>query len=327
MLLAAPAVFVVMVAHVAADQDARASEALAFYVRFALAPLSWIVVSILSASAISGEANVIADSILSKSVTRSEYMWAKITARLGVFLGVYLLITVPLAYLLARYASTNDTSPGGLAGGLAMVAMLFAFLGALGIALSAMFRNVQLAVVGVLLVAVVSGVVLQFLGLSSMSATAIIDELPGDLPRRDRPGRPAPCRRRLRSPHHGRHRLRRLVLPPEGPVSLLSGAGLLYTTELHYADLGTHHGRRLRGRVERRLVRLALGDGSGLRLQLGRLRPVAVEVIDPDDRRYEIAIPTPPEPRLVAARRTLLCWLVAALVIDVARRLRAKEPA
>ena len=96
---------------------------------------------------------------------------------------------------------------------------------------------------------------------------------------------------------------------------------------MHYADLGTHHGRRLRGRVERRLVRLALGDGSGLRLQLGRLRPVAVEVIDPDDRRYEIAIPTPPEPRLVAARRTLLCWLVAALVIDVARRLRAKEPA
>ena len=177
-LLAAPAVFVVVVAHVAADQDARASEALAFYVRFALAPLSWIVVSILSASAISGEANVIADSILSKSVTRSEYMWAKITARLGVFLGVYLLITVPLAYLLTRYASTNDTSPGGLAGGLAMVAMLFAFLGALGIALSAMFRNVQLAVVGVLLVAVLSGVALQFLGLSSMSATAVIDELP-----------------------------------------------------------------------------------------------------------------------------------------------------
>ena len=59
-----------------------------------------------------------------------------------------------------------------------MVAMLFAFLGALGIALSAMFRNVQLAVVGVLLVAVVSGVALQFLGLSSMSATAVIDELP-----------------------------------------------------------------------------------------------------------------------------------------------------
>ena len=110
-------------------------------------------------------------------------------------------------------------------------------------------------------------------------------------------------------------------------MSLLAGAGLLYTTELHYADLGTHHGRRLRGRVERRLLRLAVGDASGLRLQLGHMRPVAVEVTDADDRRYEIAIPTPPEPRLVAARRTVLCWLVAALVIDVARRLRAKEPA
>ena len=113
-------------------------------------------------------------------------------------------------------------------------------------------------------------------------------------------------------------------------MSRFAGAGLLFTTELHYADLGTHHGRRLRGRVERRLLRLALGDASGLRLQLGRLRPVAVEVTEltgAGDRHYEVSIPIPPEPRLVAARRVLLCWLVGALVIDVARWLRAKETA
>jgi ABC-type transport system involved in multi-copper enzyme maturation permease subunit len=174
-LLLAPAVFLVIVA---ANEDELASETLAAYVAAVLAPLSWIVVSILSASAVSGEATVIADSILSKSVTRSEYMWAKITARLGVFLGVYVVVTVPLAYLVARYASANDTEPAGLAGGLAMVAVLFAFLAALGIALSTMFRNVQLAVLGVLLAAVVSGVALQFLGLTWMSTTAVIDELP-----------------------------------------------------------------------------------------------------------------------------------------------------
>lgn len=174
-LLIVPAAFLVVVA---ANEDELASETLAAYMAAVLAPLSWIVVSVLSASAISGEANVIADSILSKSVTRSEYMWAKITARIGVFLGVYLVVTIPLAYLIARYASANDTSPSGLAGGLAMVAALFAFLAAFGIALSTMFRNVQLAVIGVLVTAVVSGVALQFLGLTWMSTTAVIDELP-----------------------------------------------------------------------------------------------------------------------------------------------------
>ena len=174
-LLAAPAVFLVIVA---ANEDELASETLAAYIAAVLAPLSWIIVSILSASAISGEAPVIADSILSKSVTRCEYMWAKITARLGVFLGVYLVVTVPLAFLVARYASANDTSPGGLVGGLAMVAVIFAFLAAFGIALSTMFRSVQLSVLGVLLTPVISGVALQFFGVNWMSTTAVIDELP-----------------------------------------------------------------------------------------------------------------------------------------------------
>ncbi len=174
-LLVAPAIFLVIVA---ANEDEFASETLAAYIAAVLAPLSWIVVSILSANAINGEAAVIADSILSKSVTRTEYLWAKITARLGAFLGVYLAVTIPLTYLVTRYASANDTSATGLVGGLAMVAMLFFFLGTLGIALSTVFRNAQLSILTVLLTAVVSGVTLQFLGLNWMSTTAVIDELP-----------------------------------------------------------------------------------------------------------------------------------------------------
>ena len=59
-----------------------------------------------------------------------------------------------------------------------MVASLFAFLAALGIALSTLFRNPQFAVIGVLLIALISGVGLQFLGLDWMSTTAVIDNLP-----------------------------------------------------------------------------------------------------------------------------------------------------
>ena len=49
---------------------------------------------------------------------------------------------------------------------------------ALGIALSTVFRNVQFAVLGVLLSVLLSGVGLQFLGLNWMSTTAVIDDLP-----------------------------------------------------------------------------------------------------------------------------------------------------
>ena len=174
LLLVAPAAFLVVVA---ANEEEFASETLAAYMAAVLAPLSWIVISILSASAVNGEANVIADSILSKAVTRSAYLWAKITARLAVFLSVYFLVTIPLAYLTARYA-IQDTAIIGIVGGLLMVASLFVFLTTFGIALSTVFRNVQFAVIGALLVAVVSGVALQFLGLDWMSTTAVINGLP-----------------------------------------------------------------------------------------------------------------------------------------------------
>lgn len=177
LFLIAPAIFLVVVA---SSEEEDASETLAAYMAAVLAPLSWLVVGILSASAISGEANVIADSILSKSVTRSAYMWSKITARLAVFLAIYFIVTIPLAYLMARYAADGhqDTTLRGVALGLLMVASLFAFLATFGIALSTIFRNVQFAVVGVLMIALISGVALQFFGLNWMSTTAVINDLP-----------------------------------------------------------------------------------------------------------------------------------------------------
>ena len=108
-------------------------------------------------------------------------------------------------------------------------------------------------------------------------------------------------------------------------MSLTGGAGALLSTEVAYAELGTHGthgGRRLRGRVERRLLQVAVGRGGGFRMRLGRLRPVAVEVIEAGERRYEVAIEAPPDPWLVAGRRLLLTWLAAALLVDAARTLR-----
>jgi hypothetical protein len=59
-----------------------------------------------------------------------------------------------------------------------MVGALLTFLAALGIALSTMMRNVLMAVLVLLVLLVSSGVLLQFLGLTWMSTTAVIEGLP-----------------------------------------------------------------------------------------------------------------------------------------------------
>jgi ABC-type transport system involved in multi-copper enzyme maturation permease subunit len=173
-LLVIPAGFLV---GIAASNGELASETMAFYQTFVLAPLSWLAVSIFAASAISGEAGVMADAILSKSVNRTEYMTSKVVSRIGATLIVYTLVTLPFAYLLNRYGVPDATASGIFFGGL-MVATMVSFLAALGILLSTVFRNVQLAILLVMVTVLFSGAVLQFLGLKWMSTTAVLNELP-----------------------------------------------------------------------------------------------------------------------------------------------------
>lgn len=106
-------------------------------------------------------------------------------------------------------------------------------------------------------------------------------------------------------------------------MNLGGGAGALVTTEIEYAELGTHGGHTLRGRVERRVLRLALGrEGGVLQLRFGRARAVAVEVQDADGRRYDLPVETPPDPWLAAGRRLAVAWLLSALALRLARGVR-----
>lgn len=173
-LLAAPAAFLVVVA---STENELASETMGAYVAAVLAPLSMLAVSVIAVAAVSGESAVVADSILSRSVTRTEYISAKIAARLGVTLGIYVAVIVPFAYLTERYA-VADTSIGGVVTGLFMLGALLTFLVAFGITLSTLMRNVLLAVLVLLAGILFSGAALQFLGLTWLSTTAVITELP-----------------------------------------------------------------------------------------------------------------------------------------------------
>lgn len=173
-LLVLPALGLVAVA---ANQDELASETLAFYLRVLLVPISALSVAVLSSAAISGESGIIADGILSRSVTRSEYIAAKVVSRLGFTAVIYMLVMIPFAYLVMRYAAP-DTSIPGVVVGLLTVCLLLTFLGALGITFSTLFSNVLLAVLGLLLIVVLSGFVLEFLGIPWMSTTAVVTALP-----------------------------------------------------------------------------------------------------------------------------------------------------
>lgn len=162
---------------VASRERELASETLGFYMQAVLAPLAWLAVSFLSASAVSGETDVIADSILSRSVSRGEYILAKIAARIGAVLAVCLAVPIPFAYFVVRYAA-GDVSWWGIAAGLAMVCALAASLAAIGIALSVAVRRTAAAFAAVLAAAVLPGLALQFLGLNWLSVIVVLDELP-----------------------------------------------------------------------------------------------------------------------------------------------------
>ena len=174
LLLIAPAIFWVVVAN---SRTELASETMAFYVTTTLAPISALAVAIISSGAISGEAGIISDSILSRSVTRTEYVAAKIISRIGFTLIVYTIVVILFTYLMFRFAA-NDASLAGVTLGWFVLASLLTFLAALGIAMSIIMSNVLTAVLTVLLTVVLSGAVLQFVGLSWMSTTAVINQLP-----------------------------------------------------------------------------------------------------------------------------------------------------
>jgi hypothetical protein len=174
-LLVVPALFIVVVA---ANSTEKASETLAAYIAAGLVPVSALVIAIVSAAAVSAESSVAADAILSRSVTRSEYIAAKVTSRLAMTVLVFAAVAIPFAYLIVRYSAGSDTSVGGVIAGLTMVAAALVALAALGVALSTLLRNSLLSALIAIVVVGVSGAALQFLGLSSMSITAVLDDLP-----------------------------------------------------------------------------------------------------------------------------------------------------
>lgn len=99
----------------------------------------------------------------------------------------------------------------------------------------------------------------------------------------------------------------------------MDGLGGIVSTEVERVPLGTHHGRDLHARVQRRALRLSAGGRWHLALTLGRVRPVAIEVAASGEG-YDLPVVTA-DPWWRLARRLGAVILVAATAV-AARRLR-----
>lgn len=143
--------------------------------------LIWSVIIIgLTASAVSSEVGEFADSIMSKSVTRFDYLFAKFSARIVYVLtvfGVISLITIGLSLRLLD----NDYQTYGLVYSAFLVALVLITLTTLGVALSTVSPNTIIAIIALLVIWYFMSIFFQPAGVGFLSPSNIASGLPHDI--------------------------------------------------------------------------------------------------------------------------------------------------
>lgn len=176
-------------------------ELLKFYV------VIWVsFVIVLTGGTISSELGVVADSVLSRGISRWQYFLGKWTARLTAVLGVYLLVIVPTALVLwvsagpaqgvnepVMRAEFNSEEPGvepaplilqralslgGVAFAVAQVAALLAFVVTCSIAYSASFGSTVISIAVGWVSLYGSGLILSILDVTNFSPARLLREMP-----------------------------------------------------------------------------------------------------------------------------------------------------
>jgi len=137
----------------------------------------FFVVVVLGVSPVSGaRAEVLADGILSRPVSRCEYLLAAWSARVLLVLGVYLVVAVPAVAIvtLAKRPVPEDTvTLFGIASSLGVVALVLTFLVSLGFLAGTLLRKPLLAAVVLVFVWYPIGVVLNAFSLEEFSPISL----------------------------------------------------------------------------------------------------------------------------------------------------------
>lgn len=145
-----------------------------------------MVVIVLSAGAVSLEADMVSDGILSRACTRTQYIMAKLVCRAGAVLLVFGVTSGIAGYAAWRYA-VADVTPATLAAGILVVGLAMLMLVSLGVLLSVALNNAVVAIIGLLLLWYVASPVMAFLGAEHLSPAALGRDLPALLRDRNAP--------------------------------------------------------------------------------------------------------------------------------------------
>ncbi len=114
--------------------------------------LIWSLIIIgLTASAVSSEAGEFADSIMSKSVTRFDYLFAKFSARIVYVLSVFGIVALVLVGLSVRLIKVDFTIYG-LIFSTSLIVLALVTLTILGVAISAVAPNTIIAIISLLVI-------------------------------------------------------------------------------------------------------------------------------------------------------------------------------
>jgi hypothetical protein len=144
--------------------------------------LVWSVIIIgLTSSAVSSEAGEFADSIMSKSVTRFDYLFAKFSSRIIYVLTVFGAITFVLTGLSIELVKTSNYQAYGLVYSILLVALALVMLATLGVALSTLAPNTIIAIVGLLVIWYFMTFFFPSLQLGVLSPSTLSNVLPSNI--------------------------------------------------------------------------------------------------------------------------------------------------
>jgi ABC-2 type transport system permease protein len=143
--------------------------------------LIWSVIIIgLTASAVSSEAGEFADSIMSKSVTRFDYLLAKFSSRIIYVLTVFGAISAVLVGMSLRLLGTGYQT-SGLIYSILLVTLALVMLTTLGVALSTVAPNTIIAIIGLLVMWYFMALFFPIAGLGFLSPSSVASALAGNI--------------------------------------------------------------------------------------------------------------------------------------------------
>jgi hypothetical protein len=142
----------------------------------------FLVVMVLGVSPVSGaRTDALADGILSRPVTRYEYLFATWLARVLVVLGAYLIVIVPTIWLLARWDRPVEADPVtvyGVCAALGVVGLVLTLQVTLAFLLGTLLRNPLLAIVMLLVIWYPADAILHGFQVEEFSPITLSQALP-----------------------------------------------------------------------------------------------------------------------------------------------------